>query len=736
MWKLCFVFLMASQLLSAQIKGYVLDRDKLPIAGATIYNKNQKKGSISANDGVFYLEYASQNDVLIVSSVGYKATIITVDSDLLSGKPYDVFLDPDQDLEEIIVTGNLQEVKKSESPIPVSMYSSTYFKSNPSPSIFEAMQLINGIRPQLNCNVCNTGDIHINGQEGANTMILIDGLPIVSGLATVYGLTGIPQELIEQVEVIKGPASTLYGSEAIGGVINLITKLPEKAPQMTLESYATSWGEINTDFGVRYRLGKSQALLGVNYFNYNQPIDNNNDNFTDLTLQHRVSVFHKITNSKNSVAMRFNYEDRWGGEMNWNPSFRGGTSRYGESIYTARWELFGRYQLKDDWFLQYSLNNHSQNAVYGDTDYLADQSIGFVQTVQTKKYQKGNRLLGFSYRLTSYDDNTPAMIKSNVTHLPGIFAQREWFINPNHTLLAGFRWDYNSIYKGIFTPRINYKWHNKQETSVFRLGGGTGYRIVNVFTEDHAALTGAREVIFEEELEPEQSWNLTLNWVQKIYTKRGHRITLDGNLFYTQFSNRILPDYDSNPNEIRYANLDSFAINKGVSMDTRGTLSNGLAFRFGVTWIDAQINQDGEIVRPILTESFSANYNISYRIRSLPLEWDWSGTIIGPMRLPLLGALDPRPSQSPWIHDTNLQFRWTESQIELFGGIKNILNFTPPDNSISRAFDPFDKQVTFNASGTPVATNNNPNALTFDPSYVFYSNQGRRLFVGIRYKIN
>ena len=88
MWKLGFVFLMASQLLSAQIKGYVLDRDKLPIAGATIYNKNQKKGSISANDGVFYLEYASQNDVLIVSSVGYKATIITVDSVLLSGKPY------------------------------------------------------------------------------------------------------------------------------------------------------------------------------------------------------------------------------------------------------------------------------------------------------------------------------------------------------------------------------------------------------------------------------------------------------------------------------------------------------------------------------------------------------------------------------------------------------------------------------------------------------------------------
>jgi len=123
------------------------------------------------------------------------------------------------DLNEVVISGTLKEVTKLESPVPVEVYTSKFFKANPTPSIFEALQNINGVRPQLNCNICNTGDIHINGLEGPYTMILIDGMPIVSGLSTVYGLSGIPQALIDRVEIVKGPASTLYGSEAVGGLI-------------------------------------------------------------------------------------------------------------------------------------------------------------------------------------------------------------------------------------------------------------------------------------------------------------------------------------------------------------------------------------------------------------------------------------------------------------------------------------------------------------------------------------
>ena len=155
-----------------------------------------------------------------------------------------------------MITGTMREVSRPESPVPIEVYSHKFFRSNPAPNLFESLQYMNGIRPQLNCNVCNTGDIQINGMQGPYTMVLIDGMPIVSGLATVYGLSGIPQSLIERVEVVKGPASTLYGSEAVGGLINIITKKPTAAPVFSADIFSTSWAEINTDIAAKWKAEK------------------------------------------------------------------------------------------------------------------------------------------------------------------------------------------------------------------------------------------------------------------------------------------------------------------------------------------------------------------------------------------------------------------------------------------------------------------------------------------------
>nr|WP_322551267.1 TonB-dependent receptor plug domain-containing protein [Flavobacterium sp. LB-N7T] len=209
-------------------------------------------------------------------------------------------------------------------------------KKNPTSNIFEALQNVNGVRPQLNCSICNTGDIHINGLEGPYTMVTIDGMPIVSSLSTVYGLSGIPNSLIERVEVVKGPASSLYGSEAVGGLINIITKKPLSAPLFSADIFSTSWIETNVDLGFKSAIGKkATTLVGINYYNFNDKIDNNNDNFTDVTLQEGISLFNKWSfdrkdNKEFTLAGRFFYEDRWGGEMQWNKSYRGGSEVYGE----------------------------------------------------------------------------------------------------------------------------------------------------------------------------------------------------------------------------------------------------------------------------------------------------------------------------------------------------------------------------------------------------------------------
>ncbi len=708
-----------------------------PLEAASVYLNATAVGVTTNQKGAFSISTDARSAALTISYIGYKTKTIVI-----SNGKYDlgiIELVPNDSLEEVVISGTLKPISKLDSPVPVEVYGKAFFSANPTASVFEALENVNGIRPQLNCNVCNTGDIHINGQEGSYTMVLIDGLPIVSGLSTVYGLSGIPQSLIERVEIVKGPASTLYGSEAIGGVINLITKLPENTPAFSIDTFFSGWGEANTDLGYKYRLSaRSSGLLGINYYNYSNPIDNNGDGFTDLTLQDRLSIFNKFRFGDNlSVATRFVYEDRWGGQMNWAPKYRGGDQVYGESIYTARIEAFGKYQFNSNLSLQFSFNDHNQNSVYGTTLFNAKQSIGFGQMIWNKTLPKNDLLIGLAYRYTYYDDDTSALYNNNagVTHLPGVFVQNETKIDAYNTLLLGLRYDHNSIHGNILTPRINYKINNLDKSAIFRLSAGTGYRVAQVFTEDHAALTGAREVVFVDELEPEKSWNINLNYVKTFYFKQGVIFDIDLSLFHTVFSNKIIPDYDTNPNKIIYDNLDGSSISTGASLNANLVNQNGVRINLGATYIDTYAEAAGVKTRPYLTERFQGVWKIEKKWYPSNLTFDLTGTTTGPLKLPTLSALDPRSSMSETFTIVNIQLtkNWGGA-FETFGGVKNMLNFTPPANSISRAFDPFDKQVTFNGSGNVLQTANNPYALTFDPSYVYASNQGIRFYAGVRWK--
>ena len=716
-----------------------------------LYLKRTKLGTSTNNNGFYQLKNIPDgNYTLVISSVGFKPKSIKIS--FFGGKTIkrNFTLSESNSLDEIVISGTLKPVTKSNSPVPIEVYSKTFFEKNPTPSIFESLQNVNGVRPQLNCNVCNTGDIHINGLEGPYTFVLIDGMPIVSGLSTVYGLTGIPQALIERVEVVKGPASTLYGSEAVGGIINIITKKPSNSPALATDTFSSSWGEVNADIGLRYNLSeKAQGLLGINYFNFQNRIDNNNDGFTDLTLQNRISIFNKLDINRKSgktftIAGRYVYEDRWGGETNWEREFRGTDVVYGESIYTNRWETFGTYELPttENINFQFSANGHHQNSVYGTDVYDADQFIAFGQFIFNKQIQeKHDFTLGLAYRYTFYDDNTFATKDTNgienkpsITHLPGIFLQDEISLNKNNKLLLGARWDYNSLHGSIFSPRVNYKWNSKDNSDIFRLSVGNGFRVANVFTEDHAALTGAREVEFDGELNPETSWNVNANYVKKFYPGNSI-ITLDASAFYTYFDNRILPDYDSDPNKIIYANLQGHSVSQGISLNTDVIFLNGLSINAGATLMDVSITENGIKTRQPLTESFSGVWSISYKFRN-NFTIDYTGNVYGPMRLPLLSNADPRAAESPWFSVQNIQLtKKFSNSWEIYGGAKNLLNFTPAANSIARSFDPFDKQVTFDQNGQAVATPNNPNALTFDPTYVYASNQGIRGFIGLRYTV-
>lgn len=654
-------------------------------------------------------------------------------------------------IEEVVISGTMKAVKRLETPVPVEIYTSAFLKKNPTPSVFEALQNVNGVRPQINCNVCSTGDIHINGLEGPYTMVMIDGMPMVSSLGTVYGLSGIPNSLIERIEIVKGPASSLYGSEAVGGLINIITKRAFASPKFSADVFSTSWGEYNTDFAFKFNISnKIDVLTGVNYFNYNNPIDQNNDGFTDVTLQDRISVFQKWNfgrpeNKVFTIAGRYMYEDRWGGQMNWSKKHRGGNEVYAESIYTNRAEIFGQYELpfKEKMMLSFSHIRHQQDSRYGETTYIADQKISFAQLVWDKKLGKHDFLAGTAIRYNFYDDNTPAtanIFKENQPEkiwLPGIFVQDEmgW---KKSKLLLGARVDFHKNHGTIFTPRIAYK-YSPSEDNIIRFNAGTGFRVVNLFTEDHAALTGGRNVIIEEKLNPEKSYNVNLNYIKKIFFDSG-LLELEATGFYTYFTNKIAPDYETNNTQIIYKNLDGFAVSKGFGLNSDLTLTSGWKMMVGATLMENTLTENGKKNKQLLTENFSATWGITYQIPKWKLNVDYTGNLYSPMRLPLASDLDPRSPKSPWWSIQNIQFTYVGfKHWEIYGGIKNLLNWTPAKSTsflIARSEDPFDKNVQLDANGQVIPTADNPYGLKFDPSYVYAPNQGIRGFLGVRFKFN
>ena len=718
-----------------------------PLAFANIVVKNSNNGVIANEQGKYNIPNLKAGVYTLEASyIGYKSSTLNVQI-ISKSIEIDFDLELSAVLDEVVITSTLKPVKRSESPIPVEVFTAAFLKKNPTANIFEALQTVNGVRPQLNCSVCNTGNIRINGLEGPYSLVLIDGMPIVSGLSTVYGLSGIPSALIDQVEIIKGPASSLYGSEAVGGLINIITKHPENTPLLFFDSFLTDWNEYNLDVGLKALLGdKISVLFGVNYFNYNNPIDNNNDNFTDLALQDRISVFQKwsFSRPKNrlfSLAGRYFYEDRWGGEMQWKSKNRGGTEVYGESIYTSRFELIGNYQLplQEKLFFQFSYSDHDQNSVYGDRYYLAKQRIGFGQLLWDFSGPKSDWLIGLSARYNYYNDNTTVTNASDEVVVPSLFVQNEISLTKNHKLLLGGRYDYDNRHGSIFTPRLAFR-YKPTDDDIFRVNAGTGFRIVNLFTEEHAALSGSRDLVIQNKLKPEQSFNINANYLKNIYTKKGQILSLDWSTWYTYFTNAIRPDYDTNPNLVIYDNLEGSATSFGLSFSLDAVISPHFKGLIGGTIQDVSQKENGIRRQQILTEKFSGTWALTYTNLKNNFTIDYTGNIYGPMRLAVLGPLDPRQKNAPIWSIQNILFTFKKfKNIELYTGLKNILNWTPNKGNpfiIARADDPFDDNVSFDNNGSAIVTANNPYGLTFDPTYIYAPNQGRRLFFGLRYNLN
>ncbi|MBL6658338.1 MAG: TonB-dependent receptor [Flavobacteriales bacterium] len=591
----------------------------LPFASVSI--KGTTDGTSADENGVFTLDVNNKKVDLQVSSVGYKTYRKTIDVSLINSEPLQIVLTSlAYDLDQVVVTGTMRETFLSASPVKVDVISHKFLKKIATANVMEVIENVNGVQKQINCGVCGTNDIHINGMEGPYTLVLIDGMPIMSSLSTVYGLNGISTSLIKQIEIIKGPSSTLYGTEAVAGVINIITKESKDISTIEIDLFGTSHFEKKLDFSIAPKFKKVDMLFSGNVFFMNHFLDDNEDNFSDVPFSNRISLFNKWSmkrksNKKLSFSAKYYNEDRSGGVEEWNRDYRGSDSVYGESIFTDRFELVGSYQFptKEDIRLDVSYNHHHQDAFYGDTKYEAWQQIYFSNLLWNKKIgYTHDVLVGTSQRYQMYKDSTLAMIDDK-QYIPAIFLQDEITLNKKWSVLLGLRSDYHKEHRLVYSPRLNIKW-NVGEQSTFRFNSGTGFRLVNLFTEDHAFLTGSRDVQIVEELEPEESYNVNLNFNHLLLLPRSTG-AIDIDVFYTHFNNKIVPDYDIDPNLIVYANLDGFSVSRGFAFNIQQNFDFPLSLTLGGTFLDVYSESNGIKEKELFAPSFSGNTSLSYQFQ-------------------------------------------------------------------------------------------------------------------------
>ncbi len=684
--------------------------------------------------------------------MGYKADSLDVTVSTTNVHLGDVQLKPSSlGLNELVVSGTLRPVHLSNSAVRIEVVNSKQLLKSMAPTnLMESLGMINGVQEVLSCGVCYTNAISINGLPGNYTAVLIDGSPLYGNLASLYGLNGIPIQILDRYEVIKGPNSTLYGSEAMAGVINIITKDPAKQPDFSADVMVTSHMESFGNIAIAGGKGKWKQFTGLNYGYINDYDDLNQDGFGDMINLDRIGLFSKWSydmqdGKKLVVNLKGFYEDRRNGVQEYLDDrayrdIRGNDSIYGESILTERIELFGHYDLptKKQMRLDYSFSKHIQDSYYGSDGYEALQDVGFGRLTWDERIKKHQLTSGLSLRYQFYNDNTVATsrlegLKSvdapDLQIIPGIFIQDEWTVNDRLTLLSGMRVDHYNKHGFIPSPRLSGKLKTGKWTN-WRVNLGTGFKVVNLFAEDHAFVTGQREVVIQEKLRPEQSYSVSTS-VNRIVNIGSSAGSFDLSAFYTHFTNKILPDY-SEAGKILYANGKGQTISQGVSLSFSQEFEFPLSYQLGLNALEvfSQEEVNGILEKtPInFSSKWSGNLSVNYRIKKHEIILAATSRFNGPMHLPEVfdfesnGELSdisrPRLSQPFLLQNVQITKVFVKSRFELYAGIANLFNFLPPFS--------------------PLVGFNDPNAApgfskSFDTAYAYAPFHGREVYLGVRW---
>ena len=701
------------------IAGHVIVKgteESIPFATVMILGTN--RGAVSNEEGQFeFRKLAAGKYTLRVQVMGYKTQekTITVSAEATSVVHFQME-EVSFTTDEVVVSANRNEVSRKAAPVVVNVMSAKLFETVNSTDLAKSLNFQSGLRVENNCQNCGFPQVRINGLEGPYSQILINSRPIISALSGVYGLEQIPVNMIERVEVVRGGGSALFGANAVGGTINIITKDPINNSFQVASTMSNMNGKSWEQYmGGNVSLVAKDNSYGIalyeTYRNRN-PYDADGDGFSELGKLNmntfgmrayyrpnyfsRINVEYHTTNEFRRGGNKFNLQPHEADitEQTKHIINSGGVSydRYwGEK---HKMSVYGSIQHTDR--NSYYGAQKDMNA-YGKTNDLTWVVGGmYVGNMDRCLFAPATFTGGVEYQSNSLHDVMTGYHRDmqQDVRIAGGFVQNEWRLN-RWTMLVGARLDkHNLIDHPIFSPRVNFLYKPSDNLQA-RLTYSTGFRAPQAYDEDlHVTAVGGEgvQIRLADGLREERSnsFSGSVDWSFPM----GHwqsNIVLEG--FYTDLHHVfVLEDIgeDQNGDKIKERRNGSGAKVYGVNLDAKVAHGREAQLQLGFTVQRSRYNRaevwtsEGEEEQTTKRMPRTPDYYGYFTFTSAPLknfDFSLSGTYTGKMIVPhMAGYIEKsRMEHTPQFMDLNLKLNYTfvlkdHIKMQVNGGVQNIFN--------------------------------------------------------------
>ena len=528
------------------------------IPGSSLKIQGTNIGSVSGSDGLVILNnIPSGKQILQFSYIGYKIKIDTLTFPFVQTVPMEIKLEAaeeDEELDEVVVSATRSSRTIDNIPTRVEVISGEELdeKGNMKPGdIRMLLAESTGIQTQQTSATSGNSSIRIQGLDGKYTQIIRDGFPLYSGFSGGLGLLQIAPLDLQQVEVIKGSSSTLYGGGAIAGLVNLVSKKPTEERQLNFLLNGTSALGLDASGFYAQKFEKVGATVYAAY-NHGTAYDPSNIGLTAIPKFDRFTLNPKLFfyfNEETTLSAGLNatVEKRIGGDIEYIKGNGSAQHTYFEENKT------GRYSTQVE--LDHKLNDKEKLVLRNSVSYY-DRSIGMpnylFSGVQLSTYSEANYsrngekadwVAGINFLTDHFkEDKTSdfALRSYNYTTI-GAFVQNTWNVAEQFTIESGIRGDYHNEYGFFFLPRVSGLWKINDHFST-RLGGGLGYKAPTVFTEDAERIQFRNVLPIDvSNTKAERSYgaNYDVNYRTTLFDDKVG-FSINQMFFYTRINNPIL----------------------------------------------------------------------------------------------------------------------------------------------------------------------------------------------------